>query len=217
MERSITVKGTAQAKRSPDLVVLELNLESLDLNYETAMTMAATAVSILKSAVTSAGFSAKDLKTTNFDVQTHYRGETDPKGNYQQIFDGYQVSQGLKLEFAWDQGTLGRVLRAIGESRANPRLNIRFTLADPQSVQAELLQSAAANARHKAEVLAAAARVRLGELLRIDYNWSDIHLYSQTNYAMEDRLMAKSLAAPEMEPADITFSDSASFVWTIGD
>ncbi len=217
MERTITVKGTAQAKRSPDLVVLELALESLDLNYETAMTKAAAGVAELRSAVTSAGFSAKELKTTNFDVQTHYRGETDPQGNYQQFFDGYQVSQGLHLEFTWDQVTLGRVLRAVGESRANPRLNIRFTLADPQSVQAELLQSAAANARSKAGVLAAAARVRLGELLRIDYNWNDIHLYSQTSFAAQDRMMLKAMAAPEMEPAEISFSDSASFVWAISD
>lgn len=215
MEKTITVKGTAQVRRSPDQVVLELYLETLAMDYEKAMARAGQSVQDLTDAVKGAGFDGKALKTTSFDVSTHYRSESDDQGRHRQIFDGYQVSQGLRLEFDWDQSLLSQALHGLAKSRSNPRLDIRFTIKDPEEVQEELLANAAANARRKAAILTAASGVELGELLAIHYDWSDVHLYSDTSYRMKDRMLMESVSAPNMEPADITFNDSASFVWQI--
>ena len=53
----------------------------------------------------------------------------------------------------------------------HPELSIVFTVKDPSAVNKELLKSATANAREKAEILCEASGVELGKLLIIDYNW----------------------------------------------
>lgn len=87
-----------------------------------------------------------------------------------------------------------------------------------QAVDAALLQSACANAKAKAEILTKASGVTLGELVSIDYNWGELHLYSPTRYEMDEACMMRASAAPtamDIEPDDIDVSDSVTFVWEI--
>lgn len=110
------------------------------------------------------------------------------------------------------------MLGAIAVCIAEPELNVQFTVKDKEAVDAALLQSACANAKAKAEILTKASGVTLGELVSIDYNWGELHLFSQTQYDMEDDCMRMGSAAPtsiEIEPDDIDISDSVTFVWEI--
>ena len=89
---------------------------------------------------------------------------------------------------------------------------------DKKSVNAALLENACVNAKAKAGILAKASGVTLGDLISIDYNWGELHLFSQTQYDMEDDCMRMASAAPtsiEIEPDDIDISDSVTFVWEI--
>ena len=93
---------------------------------------------------------------------------------------------------------------------------MQFTVKDKGAVDAALLQSACANAKAKAEILTKASGVTLGELVSIDYNWGELHLYSPTHYEMEADCLMKICAAPtamDIEPDDIDISDSVTFVW----
>ena len=101
---------------------------------------------------------------------------------------------------------------------AEPELNVQFTVKDKEAVDAALLQSACANAKAKAEILTKASGVTLGDLVSIDYNWGELHLYSPTHYEMDPPCMARASAAPtamDIEPDDIDVSDSVTFVWEI--
>ena len=97
--------------------------------------------------------------------------ERDKNGNYKQIFVGYRVTHGLKLELDFDSQRLSKVLGAIAVCIAEPELNVQFTVKNKEAVDAALLQSACANAKAKAEILTKASGVTLGELVSIDYNW----------------------------------------------
>ena len=55
-------------------------------------------------------------------------------------------------------------------------------MKDKEAVDAAPLDSACANAKAKAEILTKASGVTLGELVSIDYNWGELHLYSPTHY-----------------------------------
>ncbi len=68
----------------------------------------------------------------------------------------------------------------------------------------------------KAEILAKASGVSLGDLISIEYNWGELHLYSQTSYALrENQITIDSLSSPDIVPDDIAVSDTVSFVWEI--
>lgn len=216
MNRLITVKGTGNVSVKPDLIIITMDLESHQYDYEKTMELAADSINTLQEAIQNAGFDKKDLKTTSFNIRTHYEGYRDKDNNYKSKFDGYICEQGLKLEFDFDTETMSKVLTAIAKAQTDPKLNIQFSVKDKTAVSEELLISATENAKRKAEILTKASGVNLGDLISIDYNWGELHLYSQTKYDMEDKCMSMAESyAPDIEPDDIDVSDTVSFIWEI--
>lgn len=217
MNRLITVKGTGSVSVKPDLIIISMDLESHQYDYEDTMKLATESINALQEAIQGVGFEKSDLKTTSFNVKTHYESYRDKDDNYKRRFDGYLCEQGLKLEFHFNTDLLAKVLNAITRASTNPQFNISFSVKDKAAVSEDLLISATENAKKKAEILAKASGVILGDLVSIDYNWGELHLYSQTSYAMENRLMSSMAKtyAPDIEPDDIDVSDTVTFVWEI--
>lgn len=123
------------------------------------------------------------------------------------------------MSFGFDSLRLAKILSAISASDAKPELNIAFTVKDPSKVSEALLESAALNAKEKAEVLCRSSAVTLGTLLSIDYNWNELNILSHTRYEIENEMMplmaASECSVPEIEPDDIDVRDTATFVWEI--
>lgn len=219
MTRTITVRGTGHIRLKPDMTVVSLNIIARSREHDKAMSQAAEALAQLRDAIENAGVDSDLLKTSSFSVQTEYNGVNDRNGVYRNVFVGYICSHGVSLELDLDAALLSRVLSAIASSVAEPELNIRFTVRDRNAVSRSLLESAAANAREKAEILAAASGVKLGELVTIEYGFGELEPYSPTRFTMAKRCMANG-AVPVCEdmaiaPEDIELSDSASFVWEL--
>ena len=217
MSRTIAVKGVGSLRVKPDYVVIGLELETKDEVYERAMALSSEQIEELALALEKAGFKKEDLKTTSFQVRADYRGEQNEKGVYVQIFDGYVCRSGMKLSFDLDMARLGETMSAIGSCRAKPELNISFTVREPEAVNSRLLKAAADNARGKAELLCAASGVTLGQLQRIEYDWSDVRAFSRTAVSADRAAMPmmKNAFRADMTPEEIELSDSAAFIWEI--
>ena len=216
IDHLITVRGTANISVKPDLIIVSMDLVSHKYNYEDTMALATNSVVAIEKAIKSVGFNEKELKTTSFNINTSYKSYYDEDNKYKSKFDGYVCEQGLKLQFDLDMKVLSNVLVAIAESKVNPKLNIGFSVKDKDAVSEELLIKATENARKKAEVLAKASRVNLGKLVSIDYNWSELNIYSHTSYEMESKsLVMEEAYAPNIEPDDINVRDTVAFVWEI--
>ncbi len=217
MTRTITVKGTGSVSVKPDYVVLNMTLESLDKEYDRSMALASKKIAELTEALGAAGFAKEDVKTTDFQVDTDYDRIKNEDGSYRSVFNGYEVTHHLKLGFDFDTDRLADAVAAIAGCRAHPEIKIRFTVKDSSKVSDELLCSAAEDARGKAEVISKASGVGLGELLRIDYNWGELDIYSHTRYDMGDYCMASSIksCAIDLEPEDIKVGDTVTFEWEI--
>jgi len=216
MNRLITVKGTGNVSVKPDLIIITMNLESHQYDYDKTMELAANSINTLQKAIQIAGFDKKDLKTTSFNIRTHYESYRDKDNNYKSKFDGYICEQGLRLEFNFNTEIMSKVLNSIAKAPIDPKLNIQFSVKDKAAVSEELLISATINAKQKAEILTRASGVSLGELISIDYNWGELHLFSPTRYNLEDKCMSMSEScAPDIEPDDVDVSDTVSFVWEI--
>lgn len=218
MARTITVKGIGKASAKPDYVVLSMSLGAQDMNYEKAMEQAADQIEQLRNSLVGIGFEKESVKTTNFDVRTDHDQVRDKYGNYQSVFNGYIVSHALKVEFDFDSKRLADALSILATCLANPKLTIGFTIKDPTDINEEMLRSATANAKRKAEILCEASNVKMGQLLSIDYNWGELSIYSNTRYDMTEdcmAMMAMSESSIDIEPDDIDVSDTATFVWEI--
>ena len=136
--------------------------------------------------------------------------------------EAYRKNQLLRFDF--DAARLGEALSAVAASKAQPELQVRFTVREPEKLEAELLRSAAENAKARAEILCAAAGKTLGELQRIDYDLSRLSFQSETMMDLAECAMpqmangamkAKRSFGAALRPQDIDLRDSAVFVWEI--
>jgi len=216
MNRELVVKGIGKFVAAPNLIVLNMDLDVCELDYERTMRRSSETLDTLRAAIVSAGHDGKELKTTSFNIDTKYETYRE-NGSHKQRFVGYDCFHGLKLEFDLDMAMLGATLGAIAGCEAKPNFNIKFSIKDPNAVSEQLLESAVENAKWKATILAKAAGVKLGAIERIDYNWSELHLYSQTDYRLCDAMVCEAAApmAMDIEPEAINVSDTATVVWAI--
>lgn len=214
--RTITVKGIGTVSVKPDLIVLRLSMETAEYEYDAAMKAAAEKIDFLNKALEAAGFEKKSAKTADFRVRADYDRLNDGKGNYTSVFMGYKCRHELKIEFDFDTKRLAKALSEISKCIAKPEISIDFTVKDSSAVSGELLKAAVKNAREKAEILCAASGAKLGELLSIDYNWGELHLYSATDYDVEGKCMMSGAADDmDIEPEEIKARDTATFAWEI--
>lgn len=214
--RTITVKGIGAVSVKPDLIVLRLSMETAEYEYDAAMKAAAEKIDFLNKALEAAGFEKKSAKTADFRVRADYERLNDGKGNYTSVFMGYKCRHELKIEFDFDTKRLAKALSEISKCIAKPEISIDFTVKDSSAVSGELLKAAVKNAREKAEILCAASGAKLGELLSIDYNWGELHLYSETDYDVEGKCMMLGAADDmDIEPEEIKARDTATFAWEI--
>lgn len=214
--RTITVKGIGAVSVKPDLIVLRLSMETAEYEYDAAMKAAAEKIDFLNKALEAAGFEKKSAKTADFRVRADYDRLNDGKGNYTSVFMGYKCRHELKIEFDFDTKRLAKALSEISKCIAKPEISIDFTVKDSSAVSGELLKAAVKNAREKAEILCAASGAKLGELLSIDYNWGELHLYSATDYDVEGKCLMMGAADDiDIEPEEIKARDTATFAWEI--
>lgn len=214
--RTITVKGIGAVSVKPDLIVLRLSMETAEYEYDAAMKAAAEKIDFLNKALEAAGFEKKSAKTADFRVRADYDRLNDGKGNYTSVFMGYKCRHELKIEFDFDTKRLAKALSEISKCIAKPEISIDFTVKDSSAVSGELLKAAVKNAREKAEILCAASGAKLGDLLSIDYNRVELHLYSATDYDVEDKCMMLGAADDmDIEPEEIKARDTATFAWEI--
>lgn len=217
MTRTITVKGVGSVSVKPDQVVLTLSLKAKDLDYDKVMAMASEQLVQLDQAIVEIGFEKESLKTTSFNVTTSYEHVKVKSDNYKNVFNGYVVAHRLKLAFDFETQHLAKVLSAIGACPSQPEINIAFTVKNPSDVHELLLRDAVKNARKKAEILSDELDVQIGQLLTVDYNWSEINVYSHTHFqkiTFESPVLANSFDA-DITPEDIDINDTATFVWEL--
>ena len=131
--RELVVKGIGKATATPDLIVLNMNLEVCELDYEKTMHRSAEMLDALRAAIITAGHDGKELKTASFNINTKYERYRE-NNDHKQRFVGYVCYHVLKLEFSLDMPTLGATLGAIAGCDANPNFNIRFSIKDPTAV-----------------------------------------------------------------------------------
>ena len=219
MERTITIKGVGRATIKPDYVILSLTVEAKEKKYAVAVESAAKKINKLNAALEEAGFESGSAKTASYNVRANYNFVKDRKNQMQRQFDGYVCVHRLKIEFDYNTELLGKALSTISSSLADPQLDISFTVKDKDAVNEELLSNAAKNARKKAESLCSASGASLGKLITIDYNWSDINIFSKADLRMEDTCalaMPTAVLPPiDIQPNDINVSDTATFIWEI--
>lgn len=216
MNRTITVKGIGKASAKPDLIILHMTLRVIDPVYEQSMEHMASSMNHLQRAVGQAGFAKEQLKTTSFEIDVEYENERDSLGNYTRVFKGYSCTHGLKLEFDLDITRLAGLFGHLAACTAKPEYSIAFAVKDRSTIGSDVLKTAVKDASTKAAILAEASGARLGQLLSIDYSWTELRFESDTRLG-DQHLVCCDTMMPmvDIEPEDVRVKDTVTFVWEL--
>ncbi len=216
--RTIHIKGVGHAEQAPDRVVLSLSLTAQNKEYSAALKIGSQQVEMLREAIVEAGFNADDLKTTNFDVRTIYEDEeyreTGTK-RYRQIFVGFECHHNLQISFDLNNAKLNAAIDTIANCLSEPKISVAFTIKDTDAFNDKLLKSAARDAKHKAKILCAAAGVKLGKLLDINYSYDEVVVRREVNFEPQAVLGCASDTAFNFQPEDVKANDTVDFLWEI--
>ena len=213
--RTISIKGTGKAKRSPDLVIFNISTSVQSQEYSISINKSNELVGKLKRDFESMGFERSGLKTVYYNTGPIYEsvevGVIEKR--YKRVLIGHEVTHNLKIEFDLDNDRINEVLNCLKKYDSDVEFNIRFSVKDTDGMKRDVIVDATRNARFNAEVLAEASQVRLGELLKIEYNWVDFNFISRSDI---DMCMEYSMDSNvEFAPEDIEITDNVSFVWQI--
>ena len=104
-----------------------------------------------------------NIKTISYSLTPNYRY---PREGGEPTITGYTATNIVRVTL--DELTqVGRVIDAATQAGANRIQSLQFTLRDERAIQAQALREAAANARRKAESLAAALDLRIVRVLSV--------------------------------------------------
>ncbi|MBR6956384.1 MAG: SIMPL domain-containing protein [Firmicutes bacterium] len=220
MERTIRVTGRGKMNVKPDTIELNIFVSKVYPEYAEAMEASAEMTEVLKAAAERAGFDPRDLKTTGFSINMNYEGVYDEKGNWKNKFAGYRYDHNLALRFDADNVKLGKMLWELSDCGVDAEISINHTVKDPEPVRNELLAKAVKDSRTKAEVLAAASGVSLGDIISVDYSWGEMQIFNRTvdnlTFGSNSKIsMTEESFDMDIEADDIHIRDTVTVIWEI--
>ena len=214
--RTISIKAEGKAKANPDLVIFSISTALTRKEYGESIDASNRLVNRLKQDFESIGFKKEDLKTTNFS--THQVVEYVETGliskKQERQLEGFKTCHDLKIEFDLDDAKISEVLKCLKNYRRDVQFRIYFSVKNRDAMKREVITDATKNARLNAEILAEASSVKLGDLIKIEYNWNEFNFNSGAYYDA-DFLCDYGPSDISFTPDSVEISDTAAFVWEI--
>ena len=173
MDRKIRVTGKGKISIKPDLIRLNIKVSDVLKKYEDCINKSSKSIEELRKIIENSGLNPKDLKTTEFSVDTEYKSYYE-NDIYKREFQGYKYIHNLYINFPNDNDLLGKVLYELSKSKTDYEFSINYTVKDTESAKNKLLAKAVEDSKTKAKILAKASGVLLGEIISIDYSWYEI-------------------------------------------
>lgn len=162
----IEVEAEGRAAAAPDMATITLGVAAEAESAEAAVAeMSRTAQAVIDR-LAEEGIAARDLQTSALSLSPRWRGDYGSRDEPREIV-GY-VAETTVTARVRALDSLGAVLDAAVRSGANIFRGLSFGLSEPQPVQDAARRAAVAEAQRRAGLLADAAGVSLGPLVRIE-------------------------------------------------
>ena len=162
--RGISVAGEGRVTAKPDLVLITLGVTALRPTVAEARESAAASLTGMIDAIKAGGVAEKDIQTQQLSIYPDY----DYSNDGGQTLLGFRVSNTVtaKLRDVDKTGDIVDAAVAAGGDEATVQ-GIAFTIDDPEKLREEARGAAIADAKRRAETLAYASGVEIGEPLTI--------------------------------------------------
>ena len=161
---TLTAEGTGTVFAEPDIVVITIGVTTRGDTPAAALSANNADMQAVIDAVLAAGVEEADVATSGFSINPVYSELRE--NNQSPRIVGYNVSNQVTVRIR-DFDSSGDVLNQVVAAGANQINGIRFDIAEPEPLRDEAMEAAIADARRKAELMAAAAGVRIVRVLSV--------------------------------------------------
>lgn len=209
---TITVVGNAIESSAPDEAVLTLTVESDGVDPGASLNANAVAVQKVLDRLKSEGVAAEKIETANVSVYPirSYNPDTG-----QETLTGYRAQNSVNVTLA-DAQQVGKVLSAAVEAGANLVSGPVWKLSDDTAAVAEALKKAVANARTKAEALAEAQGVKVGDVVTMSESSVQVPVYPIYASYAADSARAGGVMDTPISAASLDVSASVTVTYILG-
>jgi uncharacterized protein YggE len=204
-DRTVTVNGTATIKAKPDEAVISLGVQTQANTAQSALADNATKMNALIAALTDMGIAKDDIATSYVSIYPTY-------GNNGVDITGYQAVNQVDVTVR-DISKVGQVIDDSVKAGANLSNGITFQLSDENQGVSQALEDAVANARSKAETLAAAGDADLGQVVSIQEGSGGYMPPVYYGRDMAGGAMAE--AATPIQPPTLETQVSVTVTWSL--
>jgi uncharacterized protein len=194
----ITVNGTGTITSVPDEATFTVGVQTQGSSAREALASNSEQMRQVIAAVRSAGVAKDDVQTQDVSVSANY--------SEQNRIDGYTANNSV-LVTIHGLSSAGKVLDAASNAGANQVYGPTLSRSDEEKLRTKALRDAVADARQKAEALAAAAGVGLGRVTAITEGSSG----GAEPYYASDMRLAKADAPIEPGTQDIQATVTVTF------
>ena len=162
----ISVSATGTAELAPDLAIVTMSVRTEESTARRALTVNNDKMAQVLQALAESGIADTDVQTSGFSInpRIQYPNKREPGAVPKTI--GYTVQNTLTVRVK-DLSRVGAVLDQSVSLGVNRGGSIRFSNLDPADAIEQARIEAVERARGKAETLATAAGVALGQILKI--------------------------------------------------
>ena len=204
----ITVSGEGKATGKPDVAMITLGVSRLENTVDAARNGAATSLDAMIKSMTGNGVSKDDIKTQQFNISPEY-----DFSNGKQTLKGFRVTNTVTAKVR-DINTTSKVVDdAITAGGNDVQVqNIAFTIDNPDDLKKQAREAAVADAKARAQTLASASGVSIGDPISISESSAVSPIPFDTA-----RSAAGAGAAPAtpIEPGTQDVTVNVSITWSI--
>jgi len=176
----ITVSGTATSRAVPDQATFSFGVQTEGASAPAALDANSAKMALVIAALKRAGIAEKDLQTQDVSVM--------PRENDKGEIGGYYANNSVQA-LVRKIGSAGAVVDAAVGAGANQSSGPSFEQSGRDAIYRSALRAALADARTKAEALAAESNASLGPVTRI------VEGFAEEPVPMYDRAVAQSAKA----------------------
>ncbi len=193
-DRVIQVSGSAVVSLAADTASIQIGVNTRKETVREAQKDNAALMTAVMEAIKGSGIDEKDIITSQFNVYSGYEYDADVLGRETRT-SYYEVQNNVTV-IIHDLTLVGAVLDAAMEAGANTTYGITFSSTQANEAYQKALTRAVEDAMAKAKVLATAASVNLGPLLRINATQNSVG-YARDAYGVSNSYYYSAKAADQ--------------------
>ncbi len=206
----ITVTGTGEVAQAPDMAMVTLGVTAEGATAAAALRANSAALTRVLTVLKAAKIEDRDIQTSGLQLGPVYANSDGSMGNSAPRIRAFVAENTVTVRVRAIDG-LGTLLDGVvaDEAGANLFRGIDFGLQDPKPALDKARAAAVADARHRAEIYATAAGLKLGQVVSI----SDAGGYEAPQFKM--RTMAAAADSVPVSGGEVSSSASVTVVYQL--